>query len=99
MRWNFNGSLLATTHKDKKMRIIDPRSSKIVAENKIHGGVKASKVEWIGSSSATDENYKIISTGFSSQATREIAIWDLRKFGGEGEDKEAEPLNLLELDQ
>ena len=28
--WNWNGSLVATTSKDKKMRLIDVRSSKIV---------------------------------------------------------------------
>lgn len=29
--WNYNGSLLTTTCKDKKLRVIDPRKQEIVA--------------------------------------------------------------------
>lgn len=94
LKWNYTGSLLATTSKDKKLRIIDPRASKFAAEGKVHDGSKAAKVEWLGRPSVTDEGYKILTTGFSSQAERQIGVWDLRKFG-----EEAEPLNLLVLDQ
>ncbi|KAM4795322.1 coronin-6 isoform 2-T2 [Rhinophrynus dorsalis] len=31
--WNYNGSLLTTTCKDKKVRVIDPRKQEIVANN------------------------------------------------------------------
>lgn len=98
LKWNYSGSLLAATCKDKKLRIIDPRSSKIACESKIHDGAKASKVEWFGSSSATDECYKLVTTGFSQQANREIGVWDMRKFTS-SEEGENECLQLLELEQ
>lgn len=97
LKWNYTGALLAATSKDKKMRIIDPRQNKFACETKTHDGSKATKVEWLGSNSVTDDNYKILTTGFSSQAERQIGVWDMRKFGPEGE--QAEPLNLLVLDQ
>lgn len=95
LKWNYNGSLLAAACKDKRLHIIDPRAGKIVCQNKIHDGSKASKVEWVGSSSCTDDCNKLITTGFSSQAERQIGIWDLRQFAG----AEADPLNMLILDQ
>mmetsp|Transcript_49695 Transcript_49695/g.153472 ORF Transcript_49695/g.153472 Transcript_49695/m.153472 type:complete len:460 (-) Transcript_49695:81-1460(-) len=96
LKWNYNGSLLASTCKDKKLRIIDPRDGKIAHDLKIHDGAKASKVEWLGSTSSTDECYKLVSTGFSQQAERQIGIWDMRKFSTESE---VEPLEMLTLDQ
>lgn len=93
LKWNYTGSLLAATSKDKKMRVIDPRSSKFAAECETHPGSKSSKVEWMGSSSDTDQNYKILTTGFSPQAERQIGLWDLRKL------ESGAPLNMLVLDQ
>ena len=29
--WNYNGSLLATTCKDKKIRVIDPRRNEVIS--------------------------------------------------------------------
>jgi len=39
-----NGSLLATTCKDKKLRIIDPRNGDVLRMGDSHQGTKASKV-------------------------------------------------------
>lgn len=39
-----NGSLLATTSKDKVIRIIDPRSGEVLRKGDCHRGTKASKV-------------------------------------------------------
>ena len=39
-----NGSLLATTCKDKKIRIIDPRNGEVLRTGDCHKGTKASKV-------------------------------------------------------
>jgi len=94
MKWNWTGSLLACTTKEKKMKIIDPRARTVCAEWAIHEGSKASKVEWIGSSTSAEECNKIVTTGFSSQAERQIGYWDMRMMG-----ESAEPLNLLVLDQ
>jgi len=92
MKWNYDGSLLATTAKDKKLRIIDPRASKFVAEReKVHDGSKASKVEWLGSPDTPERNNRLLTTGFSAQAERQIGVWDMRNL--------EEPLNLMVLDQ
>lgn len=98
MKWNYTGSLLATTCKDKKMRLMDPRSKSIVHDIKIHEGAKASKVEWLGGPSMMDECNKLVTTGFSQQAERQIGIWDLRKFPT-SPDAEAEALDMILLDQ
>lgn len=97
MKWNYSGGILATTMKDKTLKIIDPREKKIVSGAKIHDGVKASKVEWVQNPSETDENYKLVTTGFSSQAERQIGYWDMRMFSSDGAG-EVEPLNVLNLD-
>jgi coronin-1B/1C/6 len=97
LKWNYTGSLLAATCKDKKLRIIDPRQQSIVSECVVHGGVKASKVVWLGSNSVTDDCHKLVTTGFSPQAERCVAIWDTRMFKSE-EGAECEPLNQLTLD-
>jgi WD40 repeat protein len=69
--WNRNGSLLATSCKDKKLRIVDPRQKKIVAETEAHAGVKGSRVIYLGMD-------KLFSCGFSKTSEREFSIWDAR---------------------
>ncbi len=44
-----NGSLLATTSKDKMIRIIDPRTGEVLRQGDCHKGTKASKVTLIRS--------------------------------------------------
>eukprot|EP00932_Pfiesteria_piscicida_P008350 SRR837773.1874.p1 GENE.SRR837773.1874~~SRR837773.1874.p1 ORF type:complete len:463 (-),score=209.65 SRR837773.1874:161-1516(-) len=97
LKWNYVGSLIAMTCKDKHLRIVDPRSGTFAAQVKIHEGVKPSKVEWLGSPSDTEETYKFVTTGFTAQAQRQLAIWDMRKLNGQQEDPA--PLNMLDLDQ
>lgn len=96
LKWNYTGSLLAATCKDKKMRIIDPRTPKVTAVVKIHEGVKAAKVEWCANATATDYCSMIVTTGFSNQAERQIGYWDSRVFS---DSEDVEPLNMLPLDQ
>jgi len=68
--WNRNGSLLATTCKDKKLRLIDPRSQKTVQEAEAHQGIKGSRVCFTGD--------KLFSVGFTKSSEREYALWDSR---------------------
>jgi len=68
--WNSIGSLLATSCKDKKIRVIDPRNSQVAQEGDSHGGIKGSRVIWCKD--------KVFSTGFSRSSEREFAIWDPR---------------------
>ncbi|KAL6486820.1 hypothetical protein MHYP_G00034460 [Metynnis hypsauchen] len=69
MSFNMDGSRLATSCKDKKIRIIDPRTGTLLRETncKTH---KASKVLFLG-------NLKmLLSTGTSRWNHRQIALWD-----------------------
>jgi hypothetical protein len=82
--WNYNGSLLATAGKDKKIRSIDPRSNSIVAEVEAHQGVKGMRVSFLG---ARD---KIFSMGFSKTSERQYSIWESRNF--------SKPLSTTNID-
>lgn len=99
LKWNGTGSLLAATCKDKKLRIYDPRQQKVVGEQKVHDGVKAAKVEWMtGHAAGTEQSYKLFTTGFSSQAEREVGYWDMRKFAS-NEGADGTSLQMYQLDQ
>ena len=69
--FNYNGSLLATTSRDKKLRIWDIRSGKVISEGPGHTGAKPSRVVWLGN---TD---RILTTGFSRLSDRQVGIWDV----------------------
>lgn len=69
--WNRTGTLLATTSRDRKIRLFDPRAGEEavrVAEG--HGGVKGSRLVWMG------EHDRIASTGFSKMSDRQLSIWE-----------------------
>lgn len=69
MSFNRDGSLMATTSKDKILRIIDPRTGKVLEEGLCHGGTKASKVAFLG------DTGRLFTTGFSRYSDRQYAIW------------------------
>ncbi|XP_077483425.1 coronin-2B-like isoform X3 [Amblyomma americanum] len=69
MSFNRDGSLLATTCKDKKLRIIDPRACSVVREGVCHQGSKASKVVFLG------DTGRLFTTGFSRFSDRQWAVW------------------------
>lgn len=69
MSFNRDGSLLATTCKDKKLRIIDPRTGRVEQEGLCHVGSKSSKVAFLG------DTGRLFTTGFSRQSDRQYAIW------------------------
>jgi len=72
--WNYDGSQIAVTAKDKKLRLYDPRqidsSTSIIHD--AFDGTKSSKVFWI-----PKLNW-IGATGFSKDAKRQLKIWDLK---------------------
>lgn len=72
LKWNFDGSLLATSSKDKMFRVHDPRASKVVVETQAFEGSKCSKVCWLGTSG------RVATTGFTKQSKRQLKIWDQR---------------------
>lgn len=71
--WSFDGSLMAMSSRDRKIKLIDPRSGAIVQEGSSHAGALGVKLTWMG------DTQQIISTGFGSAAERELGIWDVRK--------------------
>jgi len=78
MAWNKDGSLLATTDKDKYLTLLDPRVAIEDKKDAAHcvqafDGSKSSKVFWVPSF-----NW-IGATGFNKQAKRMLRIWDLKK--------------------
>mmetsp|Transcript_4417 Transcript_4417/g.6619 ORF Transcript_4417/g.6619 Transcript_4417/m.6619 type:complete len:447 (+) Transcript_4417:61-1401(+) len=73
LSWNYDGSLFATSSKDKKCRIFDPRSSSTAThEIAAHNGNKGSRVQWLG------EQGKLFTCGFSRMSERQMAVWDPR---------------------
>lgn len=69
MSFNRDGSFIATTCKDKKLRVIDPRTGVVKAEGMCHAGMKASKVTYLGSTG------RLLTTGFSRHSDRQLAVW------------------------
>ncbi|XP_061501585.1 coronin-2B isoform X1 [Anopheles gambiae] len=66
---NRDGSMIATTSKDKKLRVIEPRSGIVVSEGICHLGTKCSKAVFL-------DNGRILTTGFSRHSDRQYAVWD-----------------------
>lgn len=68
--WNSNGSLLATTCKDKTLRIIDPRKGQVVAERfAAHEGMRPMRAVFT-------RQGQIFTTGFTRMSQRELGLWD-----------------------
>uniref|UniRef100_A0A8B9PLT4 Coronin n=1 Tax=Apteryx owenii TaxID=8824 RepID=A0A8B9PLT4_APTOW len=82
--WNRNGSLLVTTCKDKRVRVIDPRKRQVVAERFApHEGMRPVRAIF------TREGH-IFTTGFTRMSQRELGLWDPNNF--------EEPIALQEMD-
>jgi len=72
--WNYNGSILATSCKDKKLRIIDPRAGTVVAEHDRSNmqGNKGFRLVWAG------KHDYLFTTGFGKGNQRCYEIYDAR---------------------
>lgn len=84
MEWNENGSMIASSCKDKLIRIFDPRS-KDTLKAQGFGGSKASRVAW------ADRLNKLIAVGPSATAIRQYNVYDIRKF--------SDPIHTSDIDQ
>jgi len=73
--WNANGSLIASSCKDKKIRVADPRKKGSVLEALAHDGVKGSRICFL-------PNNRLFSVGFTKNSEREYCLWDERKMDG-----------------
>ncbi|KAG9508558.1 Coronin-6, partial [Fragariocoptes setiger] len=65
--WSWDGSRLATTCKDKKIRIYDPRTGEIESEGEGHEGAKPQRIVYL-------KNDLILTTGFSRMSERQYAL-------------------------
>lgn len=71
--FDWTGTTLAATSRDRKLRIFDPRAGgQAVQTADGHPGVKGSRLIWCGS---TD---RIATTGFSKTSDRQLWLWDSR---------------------
>lgn len=70
MAFNYDGSVLAASCKDRMIRFSDPRTNSIDAEVEGHTGAKPARVQWLGKLGT------LVSCGFSKSSQREIKIWD-----------------------
>eukprot|EP01114_Cavostelium_apophysatum_P020730 TRINITY_DN702_c0_g1_i1.p1 TRINITY_DN702_c0_g1~~TRINITY_DN702_c0_g1_i1.p1 ORF type:complete len:406 (-),score=105.45 TRINITY_DN702_c0_g1_i1:73-1290(-) len=70
--WNADGSLLAVSCKDKRLRIFDPRSGNVTAEGEDHQGAKGGKVIWLGKKDL------IFTVGASKLNERQYGLFDPR---------------------
>ncbi|XP_051175953.1 coronin-7 isoform X1 [Leptopilina boulardi] len=83
--WKQDGTMLATSCKDKQIRIIDPRAPKnVVNSSPSHQSIKDSRIVWLGNGD------RLLTTGFDSARLRQVCIRDLRNLN--------DPIKTLELD-
>jgi hypothetical protein len=73
IEFNWNGSAMVTSNKDKFLRVIDPRNNKISMEAEAHQGTKSWRALWCGRLD------KIVSIGSSKLSERQYMFWDPRK--------------------
>ena len=71
--WNYDGSLLASVSKDKKSRIIDPRTGAVTSVFPSHDGSKGARCLWLGKKGT------VLTVGMNKSSTRQFRIWDIRK--------------------
>jgi len=83
--YSVDGSQIATTCKDKKIRVFDPRDGKSVASTEGFAGTKRSSVVW------ASNQEKILGVGFSKTSVRQYGVWDPKKLDT--------PLGITDLDQ
>ncbi|KAK4051796.1 Coronin-like protein crn1 [Microbotryomycetes sp. JL201] len=87
MSWDYCGTTIATTCKDKKLRLLDPRAGvDAVSVADSHAGVKGSRVQWMGSLD------RIVTTGFSRTSERQVYVWDSTNI-------QSGPLKTITIDQ
>ncbi|KAF9517132.1 hypothetical protein BS47DRAFT_1375794 [Hydnum rufescens UP504] len=69
--FNHTGTLLATTCRDRKIRLFDPRTGgDPVRITDGHGGIKGSRIVWLG------DKDRIATTGFSKMSDRQLSLWE-----------------------
>lgn len=76
LSWKQDGSLLASSCKDKMLRVFDPRAQLTPVQSaKGLQSNKDSRIVWVKDSD------HILTTGFDQIRSREVKLWDSRKLG------------------
>lgn len=71
LAFNPSGTILATTCRDRKLRMFDARAGgEAVRIADGHGGIKGSRLAWMG------ELDRFATTGFSKMSDRQLSIWE-----------------------
>lgn len=81
--WNYNGSMVGFTTKDKNICIFDPRKNEVAMEVNAFDGNKTAKMHFMGNSDL------VVCTGHSKSNDRQIKLFDTKKF-----DKPIQTLNI-----
>lgn len=81
--WNWDGSRLVTTCKDKKIRLLEPRTGEVLEEAIAHEGTKATRAIFL-------RGGLIFTTGFSKMSERQYSL--------RAPDMLGEPIVMVELD-
>jgi coronin-1B/1C/6 len=88
MKWNWDGTLLGSSCKDKNMRFFDPRTNTVATKFVAHDSLRPTKFCFLGDG-------KVLTTGFKG-GKREARVWDIRnsnkQLGGTRIDTESAPL-------
>lgn len=68
--FNWDGSLMASTTKDKKLKVFDPRTGDVFQEGICHAGVRSTRCVFVGD---TD---MIVTVGNKKGSERELSLWN-----------------------
>ncbi|KAH8069096.1 hypothetical protein JL720_11999 [Aureococcus anophagefferens] len=75
--WDYEGKMWATTCKDKKVRLGDPRAGAVAMElPEAHAGAKSVKMTFLGDTGRFQRRFATV--GFTKQSQRQIKVWDVR---------------------
>lgn len=81
--FNYNGSRLVTTCKDRHTRVLNPRTGEIITEGMCHQGSKPQEAIYV-------KGNRVFTTGFSPISERQYALWK--------DSNLTDPLHIQELD-
>ncbi|KAG7910512.1 hypothetical protein KL907_001403 [Ogataea polymorpha] len=71
--FNYDGSKIVTASRDKKIRVWDVHTGKVLSEGPGHTGAKAPRVAWLG------KHDRFVTTGFDRFSERQLGVWKADK--------------------
>jgi coronin-7 len=67
--WSPDGTQIATTTKEKKIRVLDARTGDVVSEGPSHNSIRPSRLLWLG-----EDSDMLVSVGFGLGSAREVLL-------------------------